>query len=195
MGTNRTSKPSTRQIGSAGSTKVTYDDMYGAISAARVPPSSAPDWEDITLDGFTTQALAFAVGEYIDIFVQTNHSMSLNQVLENHIHWTITTDDDGDEFRFQVTGVGAGITDSFTSIGTLDTGDIVLAGNAGKHNYLEIGTTSSSHNTTVSSVYILRLQRVAVNDGNETARDIYVLFNDSHMKIDTLGSLQQDSKT
>ena len=35
MGTNRTSKPSTRQIGSAGSTKVTYDDMYGAARRAK----------------------------------------------------------------------------------------------------------------------------------------------------------------
>lgn len=192
MGTNRTSKISPRQI-KGGNEQITYDDMYGAISAARVPASSAPTWTNITLDGFTTQALAFGVGDYIDIFVQTNHSMKLNQVFENHIHWTISTDDDGDEFRFQLTGVGAGIGDSFTSIGTVDSGDIVLSGNAGKHNYLELGGVPSL-NTTVSSIYILRLQRVAINDGNETARDIYVLFNDSHMKIDTLGSLQEDSK-
>ena len=193
MGISRTSDIRTSEVGKAGNADVTYDDMYGAVSAARVPAANAPSWENITLDGFTTQALAFDVGEYIDIFVQTNHSMQLNQAFENHIHWTLASDDDGDEIRFQLTGVGAGIGESFSSIGTLDTGDIVLAGNAGKHNYLEIGEVPSL-NTTVSSVYILRLQRVAVNDGNDSAELVYILFNDSHMKIDTLGSLQEDSK-
>ena len=189
----KTSNPIPNEIGSNGGIG-TYDDMLGAVSAARVPASSAPTWTNITLDGFTTQALAFGVGDYIDIFVQTSHSVQLNQVIENHIHWTISSDDDGDEFQFQITGVGAGIGDSFSSIGTIKSGDVTLqTGDSGKHNLLEIGDIPAL-NTTVSSVYIIRLQRIAVDDGNETARDIFVLFNDSHPLIDTMGSLKEGSK-
>jgi len=191
--THKTSNPTRREVGSNGSIG-TYDDMLGLVSSARVPASNAPTWTNITLDGFTTQALAFSIGDYIDLFVQTSHSVQLNQVIENHLHWTLATDDAGDEIRFQLTGVGAGIGEDFASIGTIDSGDYTLDGTeAGKHNYLEIGDIPSL-NTTVSTIYILRLTRVAVADGNDSAEDVYVLFNDSHPLLDTVGSLQEGSK-
>lgn len=181
-----------RQVGRSGG-PVTWDDMQGSLSAAKLPPASAPAWTDITLAGFTTKALAFAIGDYIDIFVQTSHSAKLNQTIENHLHWLIETDDDGNEFKFTIDGVGAGIGGSFTAMTTITTGDVVLAGNAGKHNYTDIGEIDVL-NTTVSSIYIIRLTRVAVADGVDTSELIYILWNDSHVKVDTLGSLEEESK-
>ena len=190
MGTNRTSKISPNEIGSPGG-DYNWNDMLGAISAARVPASSAPSWTNITLDGFTTQALAFSVGDYIDLFVQTSHGAKLNELIENHIHWTLASDDAGDEIQFQLTGVGAGVNDDFVSIGTLKSGDYTLVGNeAGRHNLLELGDIPAI-NTTVSTVFILRLTRIAVDDGADSAEEVYVLFNDSHMKFDQSGSRQE----
>lgn len=189
----KTSNPTTRGVGSNGGA-YTYDDMQGSLPTAKLPTANAATWTDITLDSFTFKALAFGVGDSVDLFVQTSHSVRLNDLIENHIHWTIATDDDGDEIRFQLTGVGAGIHESFQSIGTLDSGDVVLSGNAGKHNLMELGDIPAI-NSTVSSVFILRLTRVAVNDGNDSAEDVYVLFNDSHVKVDTVGSLIENRKS
>ena len=193
MSTYSTSNVSPDEIGSPGG-PFNYNDMLGSISSARVPTSSAPTWTSITLDGFTTQALAFDTNDYIDLFVQTSHGAQLNQIIDNHIHWTIATNDAGDEFQFQLTGVGAGVGDSFTSIGTIKSGDYTLVGDeADKHNLLDIGDIPAI-NTTVSSVYILRLTRIAPDDGNDTTENIYVLFNDSHMKFDQSGSRQEYTK-
>lgn len=190
MGVNRTSTVTPPEIGSPDG-NYNWDDMQGAISSARVPTANAPTWEDITLDGFTTQALAFDTNDYIDLFVQTSHGVKLNEIIDNHIHWTITTDDAGDEFQFQITGVGAGVGDSFQSIGTIKSGDILLAGNeALKHNIIGIGDIPAI-NTTVSSIFIIRLTRIAPDDGTDTTRLIYVLFNDSHVKFDQSGSRQE----
>lgn len=173
---------------------IVYNDLLGNITGAKLPAVNFPVWTDITLDGFTFKLPAFSVGDTFDIYYQTHHGVALNTILENHIHWTLATDDDGDEIRFQIEGVGAGIGDVFQHFGPLDSGDIVLSGNAGRHNYLDINDIPAI-NTTVSSVFVIRLTRIAVNDGNDSAELVYVWFNDSHAKLDTLGSIAEASKT
>ena len=193
MGNNRTSNINTREVGPAGAPS-TYDDMQGAVSSARVPAANAPTWTNITLDGFTTQALAFDTNDYIDIFIQTSHSIKLDQAIDYHIHWMIGAEDSGDEFQFQISGVAAGIGGSFTSIGTIKSGDVVLTGSdTGKHHYLDIGEIPAL-NTTISSAYIIRLTRIAPDDGLDTAENIFVLFSDGHPLFDTIGSLNETSK-
>jgi len=190
----KTSNPTPREIGGAGGAG-TYDDMLGAVSMARQPASNAPTWTSITRDGVTFDALAFDTGDKIPLFVQTSHGVQLNQLIENHIHWDITGNDAGDEFQFQITGVGAGIGEAFQSIGTVKSGDVVLAGDEmGKHNYLEIGELPAI-NTTVSTLFVIILERIAPDDGNDTTEDIIVYFNDSHPLLDTMGSLNEDSKS
>lgn len=189
---HRTSNPTTREVGSNGGA-YTWDDMQGSLSGAKLPAANDPAWTNITLDGLTTRVLAFSLNDYIDIFVQTNHSVQLNQILGNHIHWTLANDDDGDEIRFTLSGVGAAAGIAFADITPLDSGDIVLAGNAGKHNYLSLGDINAMNSTT-STIYVLRLTRVAVVDGNDSAELVYVFFNDSHVKVDTIGSLNENAK-
>ena len=193
MATNLTSHHNPREVGSSGGL-ATYDDMQGSISTARVPVANAPTWTNVTLDGFTTQVLAFDTNDYIDIFIQTSHSIQLNQIIDYHVHWLLINEDSGDEFQFQISGVAAGIGEAFTSIGTVKSGDVLLTGSdTGKHNYLDIGEVPAL-NTTVSTAYIIRLTRIAPDDGNDSAENIGILFSDGHPLWDTMGSLQETSK-
>jgi len=170
-----------------------YDDLQVSISTARLPTANTPTWENITLDGYTTKLLAFDTDDYVTLLIQTTHSTKLNTIIDNHIHWTLSSDDDGDEIQFQITGVGGGIGESFSSIGTIKSGDLVLSGNAGKHNLLDIGNIPST-NSTVSSCFIIDLKRIAPDDGNDSTELVYVIFNDCHVKIDTIGSAEETSK-
>lgn len=181
------------RVGYKGSNAITYDDLQVSISLGRVPAANAPTWTDITIDGFTFKGLAFDIDDYLDLFIQTNHSTKLNTLIENHIHWTIAVDENGDEIAFEITGIGGGIGDAMTSIGTITSSDLVLASNAGKHNYLQLGDIPSL-NTTVSSVFVVRLKRVAVASGTDASGAIHVFFNDCHVKLNTFGSIYEDQK-
>lgn len=177
---------------------IVWDDLLVDISLAKVPAANAPSWDDITLAGFTFKALAFEVDEYVDIFIQTRHAVQLSTIISNHIHWTIDSDDNGNEFQFSIQGVASAIGGSFSAVAEIKSGNITLNANAGKHNYLDIGDIPATFNTTVSTIFVLRLKRIAVTAGAgiaETARKIFIFFNDSHVKIDVLGSLQETSKT
>ena len=193
MGTHRSSLHNPREVGSSGGLAV-HEDLQGSISGARYPASNDPTWANVTLDGFTLKLPGFAVDDFVDLHVETTHSAKLNDILDNHIHWLIESEDEGDEFQFQLTGVGAGMEETFQSIGTLKSGDRILgAAETGIHHVLGIGDIPAI-NTTASTVYFLRLTRIAVDDGNETTEPIYVFFDDSHIKIDTMGSLTEIHK-
>ena len=171
-----------------------YKDMYGQISAARVPASNAPTWTNFTIGSFTTQVLSFGVGDYIDIFVQTNHDMRLAQTFDNHIHWSVMSADAeaGDTFKFQVSGIGNGITYSWSGVTAVSQEVTIGTEHYDRHNYLDLGSIDVP-NPTVSSVYVLRLERIA-SSGTEASK-VFVFFNDSHLKIDQIGSLTETSKT
>ena len=172
-----------------------FDDLQGQVSGGKLPASNTPTWENITLGGIVFKALSFAQDDYIDFFIQTNHSTKLSTEIDDHIHWTLAADDNGKKFRFQVTGVGAGIGAAFASIGTITSSDVTLNANAGKHNYLEIGHIPGTINTTVSSLFIVRLTRIVPDDAdNATSRKVYVLFHDNHVEIDRFGSKTETSQ-
>lgn len=193
---NGISKVNPRDIIGGGS-DITFDDLQVNISLGRVPSGSTAAWTAITLGGLATELMAFQTGDYIDLFVQTNHSVELSTLIENHIHWTIASDDNGKKFQFEITGAAAAIGSAFATIGnTLKSGDIILASNALKHNILEIAEIPANFNTTVSTIFILRLKRIApVDSGNDTGRLIYLLFNDCHVHLNSFGSLSELSKT
>lgn len=192
---NGVNRLSTRDI--QGGSNVTYDDLQVSISGAKIPAGSTAAWTAITLGGLATELIAFQVGDYLDLLVQTNHSVALSTLIDNHIHWTIATDDNGKKFQMEISGCGAAIGSAFTTIGaTLQSGDVTLNNNAGKHNYLMISDIPNTFNSTVSTIFIIRLKRIAATDAaNETARLIYLLFNDCHVSLNSFGSLQETSKT
>lgn len=185
-----------RRVGSAGSLATIYEDLQISFATAKIPGGSSATWENITLDGFATQIMALDTNDYAEIFVQTTHAVKLQTLIDNHIHWTINADDVGKKIAFTITGVGAGIGSAFTSVGTITSPDYTLVANdAKKHKFLEIGDIPATFNSTVSTCFILRLTRVAPSAGVDTGEKIYIIFNDCHVQWDTLGSLQETSKT
>jgi len=174
-----------------------WDDLQVAVSNARLPASSAPTWTTYDFgigSGIAFNVLGFGVGEYYDFYLQTSHSMQLNTVLDNHIHWTIPTNSASDQFQFQLDVIAASIGSAFAvPTGSPFTVEKTLSGaEAGKHNYLELADIPAA-NTTVSSIYICRLTRIAAT-ANEYGSDVYILFNDSHYIKDTVGSRTETAK-
>jgi hypothetical protein len=167
------------------------------ISLARVPTSSAPSWTTYDFGiggGIAFAVLGFSIDEYLDLYVQTTHAVKLNTIIENHIHWTIPSDDTGKNIKFKIDVVAAGIgVDFAVPAGSPYSKEYTLTGvEAARHNYLEIGDIAA-FNSTVSSVAVVRLTRVAASTDDYGA-DVYVLFNDSHVIQDTLGSITETSK-
>ena len=195
MGTNRTSNISTREIGPAGG-PVVYDDIQVALSSAKIPAASPPTWRvhDFGIGGgIDFSVLGFAVGDQIDFYIQTSHSMKLNTQLEDHLHGTIPTDDSGKTIKWQLDVIAAGIMEDFAVVaGSPFTKEFTLSGaEAGRHNYLDIADIPAV-NSTVSSVYICRLTRIA--SSNEYGSEVYLIYNDAHYQKDTIGSLSETSK-
>jgi len=196
MAANLTSHHNTREVGSSGG-PVVWDDLQVALSSAKVPASSAPTWRvhDFGIGGGVAfSVLGFAVGDYIDFYIQTSHSQKLNTILEDHLHGTIPTDDSGKKIRWQLDVIAAGIGETWAvTSGSPYTAEMTLTGaEAGKHNYFDIAEIAAA-NTTVSSVYLCRLTRIAASS-DEYGSEVYLVYNDAHFMKDTIGSLSETSK-
>lgn len=191
-----TSRPSSRDVGVAGSSQIVFDDLQVSLSAAKTPPASAPTWRtyDFGLGGPAFSVLGFAIGDYIDFYMQTSHAMKLQSTLDNHLHGTLPSNDAGKRIQLQLDVIAAGIGDQFAAVaGSPFTKEMLLAGTeANKHNYIEIADIPGV-NTTVSSVYLCRLTRIAAS-ADDYPLEVYLIYNDSHYQLDTVGSLQCDSK-
>lgn len=189
--------PSTRQIGASGNDAIVYDDQQVAIAATIFPGGSDPVWRTYNLGiggGVAYSVLGFAVGEYLDFWVQTSHSMRLSTALDFHIHFTVPSDSASDRFKFQLDVAAASIGGTFAApSGTPYSAEHILAGTeASQQNMLEIADIPAV-NTTVSTLYACRLTRIAAS-ASEYAPEVYLIAADCHYQRDTVGSLQEDSK-
>lgn len=195
---NGINKISPRTIGGG---QVTYDDLLVNITLGRIPTGSAAAWTDIELiTGFTTQLMAFQPNDYVDLFVQTNHSVALSTIIDNHIHWTMTvagaTSDNGKEIAWELKGCGAPIDGTWTTIGTITSPDYAIVTADGlKHKYFEIGHIADTFNTTVSTCFVIRLKRIAPADGTASTQLAFLVFNDCHVQLNSFGSLNETTKT
>lgn len=175
-----------------------YEDLQVNISSRRLPASQAPNWTAYDFGiagGVAFGVLGFAIGELIDFSIQTSHTMKLNTILDNHVHWTLPSDSTGDRIKFQLDVIGAGIGEAFAvATGSPFTSETLLAGNeSGRHNLFDLADIPAM-NTTVSAMYMCRMTRIAASADDYSPR-VYVLFNDSHYQRDTpAGSRQEDSK-
>ncbi len=171
-----------------------YDDIQVTISLAKVPASSAPTWTTYDFGiagGVAFAVLGFTVVNYLDIYIQTSHTMELNSILDNHIHWTIPSDAKNSKFKFQLDVIAAGVNEAFTvPTGSPFKNEHTLAGDeSGRHNLMELADIPPM-NTTVSSIYVCRLARIAASSA-EYASPVYVLFNDCHFVRDDSGSITE----
>ena len=176
---------------------VVYDDLQVTVSLAKLPASNAPTWRTYNygiVGGVALAALGFGINDYIDFFVQTTHSMKLNTILNNHIHWTIPSDSSGNRIKFQLDVVAAGIGDAFAvpSGSPFSNEYLLTATESGYHKLLDVADIPSA-NTTVSSVYICRLKRVSASS-NDYAQEVYISFDDCHYQKNTIGSRFETAK-
>ena len=176
-----------------------YDDIQVNLSSAKVPPSSAPTWRTYNYGvggGVSFYVLGFDVNDTIDFTVQTNHSMELNTVLDNHIHFILpNTTSIGDKFQFQIDVVAAGIDTVYAvPAGSPYTAEYTVQANDNTtHRLLEIADIAAS-NDTVSTIYKCKLTRIAATS-NEYGSEVYVDYSDCHYIKDSMGSVNEDSKT
>ena len=174
-----------------------WDDLQISVSGARIPPANAPTWRDWdygTGSGITWPVLGWAVGDLYYLYLQTTHSTKLSELIDLHIHWSIPSDSAGDRFQFQLDVVGAPIGSTWAVLASSPfTQEYTLVGNeANRHNFLDLADFDAI-NTTVSTVYVVRMERIAATV-NEYANEIYMVFNDSHTPRDTEGSITETSK-
>ena len=177
-----------------------WDDIQISITLARVPAANAPEWTTWNFgvgSGVAFAVLGFSVNEYLDFYVQSAHRMKIGTVLKNHIHYSVPTDAVGKKFQFQVDAVAAGVNSQFAvPTGSPFTAEKTLpAAESGFHRIFSVADIPGSANTTVSTLYVCRLKRIAASvPGDEYASDVYVLFTDSHYEADDLGSSEEYTK-
>lgn len=175
-----------------------WEDLQVSISNVRLPASNDPDYEYYAFgigSGVTFPVLAFALNEYMYYDIQTSHTMKLNTVLNNHIHFTLPdTTNVGDKFKFQLDVIAAAVNVQWAvPAGSPYTAEHTVAANDNTHHrLLEIGDIAAS-NSTVSTLYKCKLTRIAATT-DEYAGDVYIQFNDCHYEKDTLGSKLVSSK-
>lgn len=174
-----------------------YEDIQVFISTARVPAVNAPSWTTYAFGiggGVTFPVLAFSVNEYIEFYIQTSHTMELNSILDNHIHWTVLNNYAKRKMRWRLDVIAAGVGATFAvPAGSPYVVEYTFTGaEAARHNLLELANIPGV-NTTVSSIYICRLTRIAATSV-EYPYDVYVLFNDSHYVRNDTGSITEYTK-
>ena len=179
-------------------TQPVYEDLQVSISNIKVPTSNAPAsrlYNHGIGGGVTFPVLGFTVGDYIYFDIQTSHSMKLNTILDNHIHYVLpNTTNIGDKFQFQLDVIAAGINTQWAlPVGSPFSSEHTIAANDNTyHRLLEIADIPAS-NDTVSTIYKCKLSRIAAT-ANEYGSEVYMEFTDCHYQKDTMGSRQEGSK-
>jgi len=174
-----------------------YDDIQVSIGRVRFPGSADPTYRAYNhgiAGGVTFDVLGFAVNDLVDFDMQTSHSMKLNTILDQHIHYMTPTDGTGKRFKFQLDVIAAGINGTWSvPTGSPFTKEVTMAGDySNAHRLAEIADIPAA-NTTVSSLYTCKLTRIAAST-DEYSGEVYLKFIDGHYQIDTLGSENEDSK-
>jgi len=174
-----------------------YDDLQVSINNLAKGVTAPTDrfYDHGIGGGIGYPVLGFAKNDYVWFDVQTQHSMKLNTVLDNHIHFILpNTTTIGRKFVFQLDVIAAGIHGVWAvPAGSPFTAThIVAADDDISHGFLGIGDIPAS-NTTVSSVYKCRLTRI---DGEavEYGSEVYLEFSDCHYQKNTMGSRQENAK-
>lgn len=189
--------PRTPHVGYDGADAVVYDDAQTSAQVLRLPASSNPTWRTYDYGiggGVDFPALGFAIGDYVEFFIETQHSQQLNSTLAMHLHYTLPSDSATDKIKFQLDVAAAPIGASYAAVaGSPFSAEHELVGDeAAQNNILGLGAVPAV-NTTISTLYVCRLTRVA-EGVDDYAPEVYVSFVDGHVALDTLGSLQPTSK-
>jgi len=145
--------------------------------------------------GVTFPFLGFAVNDYLYFDIQTSHSMKLNTIMDNHIHFSLpNTTNIGDKFQFQVDVMAAGMDTAWAvPAGSPFTAEHTIVANDDTYHRLKDIADIDASNDTVSTIYKCKLTRIAAS-ANEYGSEVYVTFIDCHYQKNTIGSRQEYAK-
>lgn len=168
--------------------KVAYDDLQTGSIAFKLPTSNAPTeilWNHGIPGGVEFPTLGFSIGEYIFMTVQTRHRMKLESIIRQHIHIHTPNDGTGKSFRMKLDVISADVNQAYAVVpGSPFESEILMdADFSGRHSKGGIADIPGV-NTGTSTIFKMKLQRIAVVDGVEYGSDIYIDFNDGHYEID-----------
>ncbi len=168
-----------------------YEDLQISISNIRIPASNAPTqrlYNHGIGGGVTFPVLGFALNEFFFFDTQAPHSMELSTVLDNHIHYMTPTDGTGKKFKFQLDVITAVVNGNWAvPSGSPFTKEVSMIADLSNKHKKEIIADIPAVNTTVSTVYSCRLERIDASS-DEYGSEIYIKFNDGHFRKDTVGS-------
>jgi len=174
-----------------------FDDLQGAAYALQKGVTAPTDrlYAHGVGGGIAYPVLGFAKNDYIWMDFQTQHSMKLNTALEVHMHFVLpntTTIGHKIVWQLDVLVSGIGGTWAVPAGSPFTATHTVAADDNTKHRYMNI-TDIPASNTTVSSVYKMKLTRI---DGTATeyGSEVYVEYLDCHFEKDTIGSREEASK-
>lgn len=173
--------------------RTVFEDLRVSLVTAKVPASSAPDFEQVNDDGSGSTGVFgyhFADTEYIFFTVQLPHAYKEGSTIYPHIHFQTTSDvDPADNFgiglEYQWTDVNEDEAANTTSIEIeISTGVDSL----GKHQVADLATSGiDGTDKKISSVLLCRLYRLAAV-GDNYADDVIITDFDIHYEKDTHGS-------
>jgi hypothetical protein len=177
-----------------------WDDIRVPISSIARLGFTDPDWEQFQDDGATSTgvyALAFSktVDQEVFFSIQVPHTWILGTNLNPHVHWSPSDTDTG-SVTWKLEYTIANINGTFGNTATLSVTD-AADGTALKHQYADLGDIDMSSYTAATDVSIMLMCRLYrdVSDGDDYDNDAFLLEVDFHFQSDSLGSLQEMSKT
>ena len=166
---------------------VGYDDIQGQLASARRFAGTEPtdrNYDHGTGDGVNYACLGFDVGDAVFSTWQTPHAMKLNSDLELHFHWSVPTSAAGKKFKLQFDMIEAGVHGTWATVaGSPFTKEVTLAGGEESKHNLDVLDTFTSKNTSVSSLYKVKLSRIAASS-DEYGEEVYLDFIDGHYEQD-----------
>lgn len=163
------------------------DDIQGQVASSRrlaASPPTARSWDHGIAGGVDFLSDGFAVGDGVQITMQTSHTHQLLSTINEHIHFTMPSGHVGDRMRWQIDAIYAAGHEPYAVVpGSPFTAEHIFTEDVtGIHEIFSIATLPAINSTT-STIYKVILTRVAATQ-DEYAGEIYVDFIDGHIKVD-----------
>jgi len=166
---------------------VGYDDLQGAVVSSRKLAGKEPA-ERLFNYGITSGVEfvtdGFAVGEAVQITIQTKHANKILSALDEHLHFTTPTDATGDRMKWQMDVIYADVGDAYSvPTGSPFTAEHTFVdGTAGTHGIFDVADVPAV-NDGVSGIFKILVTRIAASQ-DEYSGEIYVDYIDGHIQND-----------
>jgi len=165
------------------------DDVQGAGIAHRKLNGGLLAVKAVELvdgSGITFPVLQWDVNDALYITYQTNHAISLNQIVDDHLHFMTDIDSTGKRVKFEIDIVFGGMNQKNVTVAQIVT-EHTFGGDTSFGNFLMKLFEKDNINPTVSTLIDIKVKRVTASqdDLNATGK-FYFRFQDMHMKFNQI---------